>query len=64
MNEKDRILAKLYKTLALNERLRDNFKADWRYIYNLLAQNEENKISESVLKVIEEWLNDTRRKGM
>lgn len=56
MNERERILTKIYKNLAFNRGLNESFSQEWQYIYILFEEHEEDKIPNAVLEFIEDWM--------
>lgn len=58
--EKREMLNKLYKKLALDSAIREEFINDWRYIWDLLSNDEnEEDVPEMILKMIlEVWMEE------
>ncbi len=59
-SERERILAKIYKAMAFDSKLRISFNQDWNYIYTLFEEHGENEIPNVVLECIEKWM-DTEK---
>lgn len=58
--EKREMLNRLYKKLALDSAIREEFINDWRYIWDLLSNDEnEEDVPEMILKMIlEVWMEE------
>lgn len=57
------ILARLYKALWQSEDFEIDFSEDWRYVYERLQNNEEDKLTDGILNMCLDYLInwDTKR---
>lgn len=55
-SERERILAKIYKTMAFDGEMREIFNQDWNYIYTLFDAGKEDEIPDAILEFIEGWI--------
>ena len=55
-NERERILTKIYKTVAFDGKMRESFNQNWNYIYILFEEHREDEIPDGVLECIELWM--------
>lgn len=56
MELKQDILNRIYKACFVNPNIREKFFEDWKYIANLLQNNEEEAIPLNILGLIDFWL--------
>jgi hypothetical protein len=55
-NERERILAKIYKAVAFDDKLKGLLKQEWYYIYILFEEHREDEIPDAILEFIEGWI--------
>ena len=56
MELKQDILNRIYKACFIYPNIREKFFEDWKYIANLLQNNEEEAIPLNILSLIDVWL--------
>lgn len=56
MELKQDILNRIYKACFIYPNIREKFFEDWKYIANLLQNNEEEAIPLNILSLIDFWL--------
>ena len=57
MEKRNEMLFNLYRECFYDDFIKNAFEENWRYIYTLLKEDQEDKVSDNVLIEITEWLN-------
>ncbi len=58
MMPRDEMLMRLYRECFKDKEIKQSFREDWFYVSQLLEAGMEDRVSNSVLEMIIEWLND------
>ena len=58
MTLRDEMLMRLYRECFKDKEIEQSFKEDWFYISQLLEAGLEDRVSNSTLEMIIEWLDD------
>lgn len=56
MDDKQTILNRIYKLCFSSDYIRESFQRDWKFVYETLADGDEESIPQEVLSYVDLWL--------